>query len=84
MIEVTDEMAQAYEDAVWEHPAEFAGQEFANIREGLGAVLTIVERDYEVTARLLRVRPVAPSPCPFCTTGLAGQCPWHGNGGDIS
>lgn len=45
MIEPTEEMERAYDDAAWENPVELGGLEMANIRAGLAAVLAIVERD---------------------------------------
>ena len=44
MIEPTDEMERAYDDAAWENPVELGGLEMANVRAGLAAVLAIVER----------------------------------------
>lgn len=43
MIEPTDEMYEAFELAAWPKP----DSETIHIREGLAAVLAIVERDYE-------------------------------------
>jgi hypothetical protein len=81
VIEPTDEMVEAFEFA--ENEAVGGMRDAHDPRAGLVAVLAIVERDYDVTTKLLRARPAPPDPCPFCTTGLAGQCPWHGDGGDI-
>lgn len=54
MIEPTDEMERAYDDAAWENPVELGGLEMANVRDGLAAVLAIVERyQDERYARLL-------------------------------
>lgn len=56
MIEVTDEMKDAYDDAAWENPVELGGLEMANVGAGLAAVLALVERDYIVRR---------PHPAPF-------------------
>lgn len=93
MIEPTDEMrasvtkhvdramrralAAAYMPGYWVRIHEEAVDDIT------AAVLAMVERDHDVAPKLLCVRPEPPNPCPFCTTGLAGYCPWHGDGGDI-
>lgn len=89
MIEPTDEMLIAWRNAMKAAAAEAVkagaplgrSQEIA--RAGLAAVLAIVERDYEIMPDRSRMHFPPPDPCPFCTTGLAGQCPWHSTGGDI-
>jgi hypothetical protein len=48
MIEPTDEMADAFRRAAWAKPVWIAGQEVPNLREGITAVLAIVERDYPI------------------------------------
>jgi hypothetical protein len=48
MIEPTDEMIEAYQEASWDKPVGSHGAEFPNVRDGLAAVLAIVERDYDV------------------------------------
>ena len=89
MINPTDEIvtaaAEVAEDEMMRHLGRDLGTIHRNdiIRAILTAGLTIVERDYDVTPKLLHVRPTPPDPCPFCTTGLAAQCPWHGDGSDI-
>ncbi len=72
VIEPTDEMVQLIYERIdfWNHGDE-------GIREGLAAVFAIVERDYEIVPDRTRLRFPPPDPCPFCTTGLASQCPWH-------
>lgn len=88
VIELTDEIRSAYALAWFrtiglddEEAARMAAAEVADPMPwrdaALTAVLEIVERDHDVTPKLLRVRPVAPEPCPFCATGLSAQCPWH-------
>lgn len=87
MIEPTDEMRECFQRAYDEAAATdgFNFREGAEIQldAGLAAVLAIVDRDYDVYPRRPRVRIAPPDPCPFCTTGLAHQCPWHGDGSDI-
>lgn len=61
MIETTDEMVQAYDEAAWKNPVEFGGVEMANVHEGLTAVLALVERDYALVDRTLAERPKCPS-----------------------
>ena len=80
MIKPTDEMVEAARSAYRTSQAPDAeGQ----MRDVAAAVLAIVERDYEIEPERPRLRIAPPEPCPFCSTGLAGQCPWHADGGDI-
>jgi len=71
VIEPTDEMLRAFDDAAWSDPIDIAGEASANDRAGLAAVLAIVERDYLSVMRDL----VAPDPCWF---DHHGGCQAHG------
>jgi hypothetical protein len=51
VIEPTDEMIDAYDDAAREHPVGLGELRVPNVREGLAAVLAIVERDYRLAPR---------------------------------
>jgi hypothetical protein len=51
VLEPTDEMVEAYNEASWNNPQASHGAEFPNVSEGLAAVLAIVERDNQVTPR---------------------------------
>jgi hypothetical protein len=51
VIEPTDEMLDAYDDAAREHPVGLGELRVPNVREGLAAVLAIVERDYRIEPR---------------------------------
>lgn len=80
VIEQTDEMIEAFYRG--SRSGGF-GTGTAGPGPGIAAVLAIVERDYDVAPKLMRVRPAPPDPCTFCTTGLAGYCPWHSDAADI-
>jgi len=71
VIEPTDEMLRAFDDAAWSDPIDIAGEASANDRAGLAAVLAIVERDYLSVMRDL----VDTEPCWF---DHHGGCQAHG------
>lgn len=83
MIEPTDEMANAGWDALPVAAQEPGHIDLDDMKAVVAAVLAIIERDYEIVPDRSRMHFPPPDPCPFCTTGLAGQCPWHSAGGDI-
>ena len=65
MIEPTDEMYNAFRASLAE------GNGYWN---SLRAVLAIVDRDFETRRRISRP---PDGPCPYCSTSLQEQCPWH-------
>ena len=79
IIEPTDEMTAAAFEA--RRHVSISTPE-SRMRASILAVLAIVERDYEIVPERPRLRVPPPEPCPFCTTGLATHCPWHGEGHD--
>ena len=89
MIEPTDEMVQAAAEVAEDEMIRRLGRDLGTIHRNdivraiLAAGFDFIERDYDVTPRRPRMRVGPPDPCPFCTTGLKTQCPWHGDGGDI-
>lgn len=56
MIEPTEEMVEAFTDGSWEKPV-WMGADFPNVRDGLAAVLAVVERDYALVDRKSADRP---------------------------
>jgi hypothetical protein len=59
VIPVTAELEKAYDEAAWKNPVRIYGEDFPNVRDGLAAVLAIVERDH------LRPAP-GPDRCSTC------------------
>lgn len=78
MIEATDEMEEAFDDAAYP-----LGLSKPDVKLGLAAAFALIERDYHVQRRLPPLDLTPPDPCPFCSTGLAGYCPWHTDARDI-
>lgn len=73
-MEPTDEMIRAYADASWEKPVWTHGAEFPNVRDGLAAVLAIVERDRKAEAeRDWDALEQCPSPDPDGTWMCEGE-----------
>lgn len=75
-IEPTDEMEQAYDHASWENPTRNAeeGVDYPNVRDGLTAVLALVDRDQSAALTILADM-VDPDPCWY---DHHGYCQAHG------